>query len=83
MPDLTAEQREDSWHLVSPAGNDLTGGEGLIALLETVRSTRPLGRLCRRLRLAGFLGFINRVLKRTRGWMGRLVPDVEAPSRYP
>ncbi|MDJ0925434.1 MAG: hypothetical protein QNJ77_12805 [Acidimicrobiia bacterium] len=80
---LSRQEREESWHLVTTDGDDLTGGPGLQALLETLQYTRLLGFLLRRLRAAPLLYLLDRMLKRSRGRLGRLVPDVQGPRRYP
>jgi hypothetical protein len=83
LPGLTADQKSDHWHLLTPAMDDLIEGKGLIALLGELAVTRWLSRLLTFLRAERLLDGLDRVLGRMRGEMGNLVPDVEGPRRYP
>ena len=66
-----------------PDGSILRRGPGSVALLEHLGPLRPLGRACRLLRLAPFLGALNAVVSRHRAQLGRVVPDGPAPRRFP
>jgi hypothetical protein len=83
LPHLTPEERNESWHLLTTDGEDLTGGSGLRALLEALHWTRILGSVLSGLGAIPFLTFLDRILKRARGRLGRLVPNVQGPRRYP
>lgn len=83
LPHLTSEERNQSWHLVTIIGEDLVGGEGVVAVLEVLRPTRWLGVGMRRLRLVWLMDLIDKGFKTLRGSLGRLVPDVTGPRRYP
>ncbi len=83
LPHLTADQRSDHWHLVTPQLDDLTRGKGLIALLGELAPTRWLSRVLSWLRAVRLLNGFDGVLKRTRSKMGKLVPNVAGPRRYP
>ena len=83
LPDLTPDQRSDNWHLVTPQLDDLTKGKGLIALLGEVAPTRWLSRVLSWLRAGRLLDGFDAALKRIKKKMGKLVPNVEGPRRYP
>lgn len=83
LPALTDEERKQSWHFVTTDRADLTGGLGLLALFESVPRLRLLARLARGLRAVAVLGVVDRFMKNARKWLGRIVPDVEGPQRYP
>ncbi len=83
LPHLTADQRSDHWHLVTPQLDDLTRGKGLIALLGELAPTRWLSRVLSRLRAERLLDGFDAVLQRIKGKLGKLVPNVEGPRRYP
>jgi hypothetical protein len=83
LPDLTPDQRSDRWHLLTPQLDDLIGGKGLIALLAELAPTRWLSRTLSFLRAERLLDGLDGVMRRIRGKMGNLVPDVEGPRRYP
>lgn len=79
---LPADERLASWRFVAPDGTLSGYGAAVPALLETMRLTRPLGRL---------LGLVPaRVLDRTYGLVARnrarfrrVVPDRPGPRRLP
>ncbi len=83
LPDLTADQRSDHWHLVTPQLDDLTRGEGLIALLGELAPTRWLSHGLSWLRAERLLDGFDAVTQRIKGKLGKLVLNVEGPRRYP
>lgn len=83
LPRLTSQQRVESWHIVTTDGRDLTGGRALITLMENLRPVRWLGVGLRWAHAGPILGVFDRVLKRGRPLLGRLVPDVNGPHRFP
>ena len=83
LPHLTADQRLDHWHLVNPQLDDLTRGKGLIALLGELAPTRWLSRVLSWLRAERLLDGFDSVLRRIKSKLGKLVPNVEGPRRYP
>ncbi len=83
LPDLTPDQRSDNWHLVTPQLDDLTKGLGLIALLGELAPTRWLSHVLSWLRVERLLDGFDGILKRIKPKLGKLVPDVEGPRRYP
>jgi hypothetical protein len=83
LPDLTADQRSDHWHLVTPQLDDLTRGKGLIALLGELAPTRWLSHVLAWLRAERLLGGFDAVMQRIKSKLGKLVPNVEGPRRYP
>ena len=83
LPHLAADQRLDHWHLVNPQLDDLTRGEGLIALLGELAPTRWLSHGLSWLRAERLLDGFDAVMQRIKGKLRKLVPDVEGPRRYP
>ena len=83
LPGTTEDERGESWHLVTATGEDLTGGVGLIAIAETLKATRWIGRTVRLLRLAPVLDVLDNGLKRARPKLGKLIPDKPGPVRFP
>lgn len=83
LPHLDPEERSARWHLVTPLSEDLTEGAGLIALMATLGTTRWLARIVVQVRAGSFLSWFSRKLSVHRGVLGRFVPDVEGPRRYP
>ena len=83
LPNLSPDQRSDHWHLVTPQLDDLTRGKGLIALLGELARTRWLSRALSWLRAERLLDGFDSVLQRIKGKLGKLVPNVEGPRRYP
>ncbi len=83
LPDLTADQRSDHWHLVTPQLDDLTRGKGLIALLGELAPTRWLSHVLSWLRAERLLDAFDAVMQRIKSTLGKLVPNVEGPRRYP
>jgi hypothetical protein len=67
-----------------PDGSLLAGDEGGgIQLLLELSRTRPLGQMCRMLRLSSAIDSSDRLLARYRKSLGRFVPDGPALRRYP
>jgi len=83
LPHLPPDERSDHWHLVTPQLDDLTRGKGLIALLGELTRTRWLSRVLSWLRAERLLDGFDSVLRRIKGKLGRLVPNVEGLRRYP
>jgi predicted DCC family thiol-disulfide oxidoreductase YuxK len=72
LPELTAGERMESWHLVSPAGERLSGGAALPALLRLLSAGRiPAAGFARFPRATG-RGY--RWVAAHRGELSRLVP---------
>ena len=84
LAEVAPEQRGECWWLVLRDGTPVPGDHGGgVALFLEVRSTRPLGRLLRATNASRLLDAIDRLVARHRGTLGSLVPDGEAPRRYP
>ena len=83
LPHLTADQRSDHWHLVTPQLDDLTRGKGLIALLGELAPTRWLSYVLSWLRAERLLDAFDAVMQRIKRKLGKLVPNLEGPRRYP
>ena len=63
--------------------DDLTRGKGLIALLGELTPTRWLSRVLSWLRAQRLLDGFDAVLQRIKSKLGKFVPNVEGPRRYP
>ena len=83
LPNLGPDERSARWHLVTPQLEDLTEGGGLVVLLNSLGPTRWLSRVMVQFRAERAVGWFSRQLSAHRGRLGRLVPDVEGPRRYP
>ncbi len=65
-------------------GTPMAGDEGGgVALLRELRLTRPVGALLHATRLSRAVDAFDRALARYRKHLGKIVPDGEAPRRYP
>ena len=76
-------ERYTGWHLVTLDGARLSGGIGAIVVLEQLRWTRWVGRLCRLLRLAPLLGAIDGFVSEKKGRLSHHVPEGPGPHRFP
>jgi predicted DCC family thiol-disulfide oxidoreductase YuxK len=76
---VPVEERYASWHLVLPRGRVASRGEGAPALLEQWPAGRRPARWLRRLPLERLYDAVAR----RRSVLGRLVPDVSGPHRFP
>lgn len=83
LPHLSREERSEKWHVVTPQAEDLTEGRAIVAVLGALAPTRWLSRFLLWIRADRALNGVYQVLGRHRGKLGRLVPDVEGPRRYP
>jgi hypothetical protein len=81
---VSEARRTECWWLVLPDGTLIPGDRGGgLALLTRMRLTRPLGRLLHRLRTAPLVDAVDRRFARYRKRLGRVVPDGDAPTRFP
>ena len=84
LASLPEEARGECWWLVLPDGTPVPGdGGGGVALFAELRMTRPLARLLRAFRVSALLDALDKLVARQRAALGRLVPEGEAPRRYP
>jgi hypothetical protein len=77
------EERRATWRVIQPDGRYLDNGQAAIALLEALRPLRLVGRLARRLRLERPLGALDTLVKRKRGPLGKLVPNIRRHAAFP
>jgi predicted DCC family thiol-disulfide oxidoreductase YuxK len=75
--------RFTGWHLVTTDGMRLSGGSGVVRLLQELRWTRWLGKACGTFGLTPLLGRMDAFIAGKKGRLGRRVPDGEAPHRFP
>lgn len=79
---LGENERLATWRLVHSDGSLAGYGTGAPDVLESMRLTRPIGRLLGRVPSFA-LDRVYRLIARHRGAFGRLVPDGSAPRRFP
>ena len=75
--------RYSSWHLVLPDGSYLRKGEGALALMELLAPLRPVARLVRAFGLEPLLARAERFVSARRRRLGKIVPRVAPPRRFP
>ena len=84
LASVPESERLDCWWLVlsdrTPVPGDAGGG---VALLAQLRGTRWLGRLLDKLGAGTAVDALDKLISHHRGRLGRLVPDGQAPRRYP
>ena len=80
---LTEEQLKYSWQLIECDGTRLTKGPAAVRLMELLRPTRLLGRLCRPRPLTRLVGLIDHAICLARPRLSCLVPDRPGPRRWP
>jgi predicted DCC family thiol-disulfide oxidoreductase YuxK len=79
---LGEEERFATWRLAQLDGSLVGYGAGGVQLFEAMRVTRPVGRVLAYVP-AAILERIYDVVARSRGTLGRLVPDRPGPRRFP
>jgi hypothetical protein len=79
---LDEEERGSTWRLVRVDGTPSGRGAAVVDLLRSMRHTRPVGRLLGLVPDAA-LDAAYGAVARSRGALGRLVPDGPAPRRFP
>lgn len=77
------DEREESWHLFTPAGDHLVKGAATVALLEELRSLRWLGRAVRTLRLTWLVEIFYWAVSHSRGQLSRFMSGEPGPRRFP
>ena len=80
---LTEEQLKFSWQLIECGGTRLTKGPAAVHLMELLKPTRLLGRLCRPRAMTLLVGLIDHWISRARPQLSSLVPDKPGPRRWP
>lgn len=80
---LTEEQVRFSWQLIECDGRRLTKGPAAVRLMELLKPTRWLGRLCRPRPLTQLVGAIDHLVSISRPALSRVVPKGPGPRRWP
>ncbi|MDQ3914539.1 MAG: hypothetical protein M3323_04290 [Actinomycetota bacterium] len=80
---LTEEQVRFSWQLIECDGTRLTRGEAAVRLMELLKPTRWIGRLCRPRPLTSLVGVIDHLVSVARPRLSHLVPKGPGPRRWP
>jgi hypothetical protein len=84
LHDVAPERRDECWWFVLEDGTLVPGDDGgPVAVLVTLRLTRPFGLAARTLRLGPALDALDRLVARHRSRLGRVVPEGSAPRRFP
>ena len=79
---LPEDERFSTWHLALRDGSLVGRGAGGVELMRAMALTRPVGRALALLP-TGVLDAAYEVVARSRGTLGRAVPDRPGPRRYP
>lgn len=84
LDSVPAHRRNACWWLVQRNGEPIPGnrGGGLLLLAE-IPLTRGFARALRALRLSRFVDALDEVVARYRKQLSTIVPEGEAPLRYP
>ncbi len=80
---LTEDQVRHSWQLIECDGTRLTQGAAAVRLMELLRPTRWLGRVCRFPPLTALVGVLDYMIKVSRPQLSHLVPKGPGPRRWP
>ena len=80
---LTEDQLKHSWQLIECDGTRLTKGDAAVRLMEYLKPTRWLGKLCRPRPLTTFVGWIDHLISISRPKLSHLVPKGPGPRRWP
>src|ERR671917_374271 len=80
---LTEEQVKFSWQLIECDGTRLTKGEAAVRLMEHLKPTRWLGKLCRPRLLTRIVGAIDHLISLARPQLSKIVPKGPGPRRWP
>jgi hypothetical protein len=81
---LTEEQVKFSWQLIECDGTRLTKGAAAVRLMELLKPTRWIGRLCRgRPLLTRIVGAIDHFISVHRPKLSKCVPKGPGPRRWP
>ncbi|HEV2754302.1 MAG TPA: hypothetical protein VG318_00805 [Actinomycetota bacterium] len=80
---LTEEQVEYSWQLIECDGTRLTKGKAAVRLMELLKPTRWLGRLCRPRPLTWLVGKVDHLICIARPKLSHIVPQGPGPRRWP
>jgi hypothetical protein len=84
LADVAEHRRAECWWLVLRDGTLIPGDHGGgVMLLAQLQRTRWAAQVLSRLRLSRPVDLLDQLLARTRKHLGRLVPQGEAPVRFP
>ncbi|MDQ3962562.1 MAG: DUF393 domain-containing protein [Actinomycetota bacterium] len=77
------EERDESWHLFTPAGEHLIKGDATMALIEELAPLRSVGRAIRALRLTWLVHAFYWIVSHSRGQLSRFLSGEPGPRRFP
>ncbi len=80
---VPAEVRFQTFHLIAEDGRGFSGGAAVVETLARLRATRRLAPLLRRGPLPAIVDALYRLLAKTKGVVGKVVPDAPGPERWP
>jgi hypothetical protein len=80
---LTEEQVKFSWQLIECDGTRLTKGAAAVRLMELLKPTRWLGRLCRPRPVTRLVGWVDHLISVSRPRLSHIVPKGPGPRRWP
>jgi hypothetical protein len=80
---LTEEQVEYSWQLIECDGTRLTKGPAAVRLLQLLKPTRWIGRVCRTPLLTRLVGALDHLISISRPTLSKIVPKGPGPRRWP
>jgi hypothetical protein len=84
LASIPETRRKEYWWIVLRDGTLVPGDHGGgVALLRQLRLTRPFGKLLHAARVSPAVDVFDRALARSRTHLSKVVPDGEAPRRYP
>lgn len=80
---LTEEQVRYSWQLIEPQGARLTKGAAAVRLMQILKPTRWIGKLCSPRPLTWLVGAFDHLISISRPKLSKIVPKGPGPRRWP
>ena len=80
---LTEDQVRYSWQLIEPDGTRLTKGPAAVRLMQHLKPTRWIGKVCRAQPLTWLVGKIDHLICISRPTLSHIVPRGPGPRRWP
>jgi predicted DCC family thiol-disulfide oxidoreductase YuxK len=75
--------RFTTFHVIARDGSGFSGGAAVCATFASMRGTAWLGRALARMPLRPLVDLFYAALVKSKGVIGRLVPDAPGPERWP
>lgn len=80
---IPEDVRFTTFHLIDRAGAGFSGGAAVAETLSSIHATAWIGRLLRRFPLSLLVRVAYAGLAKSKGYVGRFVPDAPGPERWP